>query len=463
MGVNYNTSVVSNGLIMVLDAQNPKSYQYAENLLPYSTQLYQTSAYPQTGVTLANNIIAPDGTNTATLLMEDNSVNNAHWIAPGITGSIANTFYTASCYYKPYSNDRNFFFQVFDASIGGNGYTTIVTSNNGTSLQSSSAAGDYGYANGSFSIVPSSNGWFRVAMTWKTSSYTSISMRIGMYNTGAQYYNGNGTSGIYVWGPQIEKNSLVGPYTPTVSSSIVSSQYWNNAAGNTTFNLTKATIINAVTTYGSSSANVVSYNSNIANTISYWDFSDILNYNITTEGGQYTNSFGFVPSVCPIPTTGSFTLTAFIKRSPSTYSLRENVFGNGGGADGWRFGYYANSGQPYYLIGGVGGTGYQEGGLGTISVSDGKWHQLTILYDRAAQLGSYTVYGYVDGVLSGSVTITAGASGNVAFTPNIPGIGVAGCCSPFMGALAYLAAYNRALTQNEVIQNFNALRGRFGI
>ena len=89
---------------------------------------------------------------------------------------------------------------------------------------------------------------------------------------------------------------------------------------------------------------------------------------------------------------------------------------------------------------------------------------MTTVFDRAAQFGSYKVYGYIDGVAVGNVNISAGAGGNVAFTAtNLPGVGYRGCCDVFAGYIAQLSAYNRALTASEVQQNFNSLRGRFGI
>ena len=166
-----------------------------------------------------------------------------------------------------------------------------------------------------------------------------------------------------------------------------------------------------------------------------------------------------------IPTTGSFSLSAFIRRDLTVKSGgdRETIFSNAGGADGWRFGVY-NDGRLYYLISGAGSTGYQEGSLGGTTLTNGNRHMMTTVFDRAAQFGSYKVYGYIDGVAVGNVNISAGAGGNVAFTATtLPGVGYRGCCDVFAGYIAQLSAYNKALTASEIQQNFNALRGRFGI
>jgi hypothetical protein len=45
-------------------------------------------------------------------------------------------------------------------------------------------------------------------------------------------------------------------------------------------------------------------------------------------------------------------------------------------------------------------------------------------------------------------------------------IGVGGYANgiyAFIGAMPYYSLYNRAITSTEILQNFNAIRGRFGI
>lgn len=212
---------------------------------------------------------------------------------------------------------------------------------------------------------------------------------------------------------------------------------------------------NATRTNNGGYGGQVTYNSS-----GFFDFS--VNSPSVTAGASAGN--GFTLSKLVIPTTASFTLSAFIRRNLTVKAGgdRETIFSNAGGADGWRFGI-GGGGSVYYLISGTGGVGYQEGNIGGSTLTDGNWHMMTAVFDRAAQLGSYTVYGYIDGVATGSAAITAGAGGNAAFTSNFPGVGYGGCCDVFAGQIGTVSAYDRALTESEVKQNFNALRGRFGI
>lgn len=199
------------------------------------------------------------------------------------------------------------------------------------------------------------------------------------------------------------------------------------------------------------------------NTSGHFDYSA----NSPAETSTAWGGNGFYLNNIPVPTIGSFTVTVSIRRDTSQKALgdRETIFSNAGGAEGFRFGISSN--DLYYLIGGTGGAGYQEGGLGiNAPVANAQWHIITVVFDRAAQLGSYKVYGYVDSSYSSSVTINAGASGNSAFpaTPNSSwGPGYGGCCDAYAGYIGAVLTYNKALTPSEVAQNFNALRGRYSI
>ena len=162
-----------------------------------------------------------------------------------------------------------------------------------------------------------------------------------------------------------------------------------------------------------------------------------------------------------VPSTNSFTVEAWINRNVSLISLgdRESLFSNAVAADGFRVGLYSTT-QLYYLISGMTGIGYSET---PISVStnflDGNWHQVGIIFDRAAQLGSYSAYSFLDGYVKSSLSIS---TGNESFTPRQPGISM-GCCSSFKGKVSSLKVYNRSLTSSEIFENFNSLKSRFGI
>lgn len=192
------------------------------------------------------------------------------------------------------------------------------------------------------------------------------------------------------------------------------------------------------------------------NTMGYFDFST----NDPSTGNATTGQGITMPAVI-VPTTGSFTIAAWIKRDITGKAAgdRETIFSNTGSADGFRFGIN-NTGTLYYLIGGVGSVGYSEGGVGGgYTVFDGQWHNVVLVFDRAATLGAYQVIGYVDGVKVGFVNIS---STNTAFTASTPGIGIRGCCRVFAGQIAIVLVYGKALNDEEISQNYITHKGRFG-
>lgn len=86
------------------------------------------------------------------------------------------------------------------------------------------------------------------------------------------------------------------------------------------------------------------------------------------------------------------------------------------------------------------------------TVNDNTWHLLTWV-----NYNNYTMDMYVDGVLDSNVPNST--SGNNNPVDRIGGSWAA----QFNGSISSLSRYNRALSAAEVKQNFNALRGRYGI
>ena len=507
-----------------------------QNLLTYSEEFNNASWFINNSSISQNSVVAPDDSLTADKLIENNT-NNQHVIYKPRTGS--NETVTLSVFCKAAERTK-VWLQLSNFSTA----TAQAIYNLSAGTASSPNANNADYTNSSTSIIAYPNGWYRCILTTtkgsvNTTNNPSISTADASNNL---IYLGDGTSGVYIWGAQLEVSSTATNYMKTtaaaVSIPVAASTYFSSGfEENTGFTSTLAANVFspydpvyddfAGALFGPGQGRYMRQTSNksaiVYNEIDeVSDFRDIvrtglvldldaaqpLSYNGSGEiwydlsgngfnatktnvggyGGQVTyNSAGyfdfsmnnpsangagngayfgngFLLSNVAVPTVGSFTVNAFIKRNV-TVNLpgdRETIFSNTGNTDGWRFGILTGGGI-YYLIGGTSGVGYQEGGLGGSNLTDGNWHMMTAVFDRAAQLGSYTIYGYIDGVSSGNVSITAGAGGNVAFPSIAPGVGYGGCCDVFAGQIANVFAYNRALTATEVLKNFNALRHRFGI
>jgi hypothetical protein len=155
---------------------------------------------------VANSIIAPDGTTTADTWVEDNGVG----ITPEIVKAISlsnSTQYTWSIYAKP--NGRDWI--VVNANDGSASYRTwfnITTGVVGTNPAGSTAR-----------IFLDENGFYRCIVTRTTAGAAAGSLYgLQIANAdGVNTYTGNGTSGVYIWGAQLEAAANATPYIPTVT------------------------------------------------------------------------------------------------------------------------------------------------------------------------------------------------------------------------------------------------------
>ena len=92
---------------------------------------------------------------------------------------------------------------------------------------------------------------------------------------------------------------------------------------------------------------------------------------------------------------------------------------------------------------------------GTTNINDGNWHHLAFTYNSG--LASDNVVLYVNGVSEGSADFTTSLADNGAIN-----IGrYYNNSYTFTGQIANAHIYNRALSANEVLHNYNALKGRF--
>jgi hypothetical protein len=187
----------------------------AHNLLQQS-QVLDNAIWSNTGSSeTANSTTAPDGTATAEKLVES-ATNNRHEIWQAFTGTADPTTY--SVYVK--AAERTFC-SVYYEGPGGVFHGVCVNLTTG-------AIGTTTGTLTSSAITACGNGWHRVSITKTLTASVGWYVVIGTATAdGAvpETYNGDGASGIYVWGAQRELASSAGKYVATTTAAVYSNRY----------------------------------------------------------------------------------------------------------------------------------------------------------------------------------------------------------------------------------------------
>jgi hypothetical protein len=197
---------------------NPNQNVYSKNTLTASNAFDNTNYWSRFGATpLPNSATAPDGTNTAYFLRESAILTNGHYVQQVPTWQNGYR-YTYSIYAK--AGTRNFLFLL----IGSN---AIPGQQNATyNLNTGVVNGIFNTAQGTTaSMQDVGNGWWRCSLTTPAATSTGTSaIWVSVANgTSTVNYLGDGVSGIYIWGSQIEQGTVATIYVPTALNSLTPS------------------------------------------------------------------------------------------------------------------------------------------------------------------------------------------------------------------------------------------------
>jgi hypothetical protein len=182
------------------------------NLFKYSEDYTQPEWFKGRVFITANATTAPDGTQTADLLTENNTSTGEHYLGQIGFNYTSGQSYTWSWYVKP--NGRT------------NVYCKVYTNFNSTQAILNLDTGDVYHATteqfDNTTYQKLTNGWYRVSFTKTATSTGEGNVLLGFGNSPTTYsYLGDNTSGMYYWGAQVEAGAFPTSYIPTVSGSSV--------------------------------------------------------------------------------------------------------------------------------------------------------------------------------------------------------------------------------------------------
>ena len=232
------TYINSNGNIASVSSNTSRT-QFNPDYLSYSSPLYENSATNLilqsenittswaadiTVISTSNVATAPDGTSTADKIVATTS-NSEHTKYQAISG-ITTSLYTFSVFVK--KAELTYCIVRMSNSATNNDYAQAHVNLSTGSIIGTNSAG--AFTNPISTIITLGNSWYRIGITALITGITNINVKVDISDgvidsltDGLSIFVGDGTSGIYMWGAQLETGTSMTSYIPTTTSTVTRS------------------------------------------------------------------------------------------------------------------------------------------------------------------------------------------------------------------------------------------------
>jgi len=188
------------------------------------------------------------------------------------------------------------------------------------------------------------------------------------------------------------------------------------------------------------------FNSGNAGTIDFDDTNDYI-----TFGNTSTLNFEW---------NDPHSIEVWLKRSNSGNSYIVGKNESSGNYRGTEF-TFSGVNLIQYVIRNTNSTSNRIYSRSTNTYNDGEWHQFVVTYDGSGTAGGIGIY--VDTVSDVNVVDTGNITGGTTSTANAVIGARNGVANYFGGNISIVKYYNKVLTSAEILQNYNATKGRFGL